>query len=70
VARAFVRVISNPQVMRACVGGGLRSAPLMGQLMRIMANLMRPDTTGAAEIGYRAMEAVAQLLRDGVPEPG
>jgi len=64
VAQAFVRMISHPQVMRACVGGGLRSELLMSQLLRIMANLMRPDTLGAAEIGYRAMEAVAQHLPD------
>ena len=65
VARAFVRLISNPQVMRACVGGGMRSELLMNQLLRIMANLMRPDVLGPAEVGYRAMEAVAHLLVDG-----
>jgi menaquinone-9 beta-reductase len=65
VARAFVRLVSNPQVMRACVGGGLRSELLMNQLLRIMANLMRPDVLGPAEVGFRAMEAVAHLLVDG-----
>jgi len=64
VARAFVRLISHPQVMRACVGVGMRSELLMSQLLRIMANLMRPDDLGPAEVGYRALEAVAHLLPD------
>jgi geranylgeranyl reductase family protein len=62
VARTFVRVISHPEVMRACVGTGLRSEYLMTQLLRIMANLMRPETAGPAEIGYRAMESAARIL--------
>ncbi len=62
VARAFVRLISDPRVMRACVGGGLRSDLLMSQLLRIMANLMRPDVQGPAEVAFRAMEAVARLV--------
>jgi geranylgeranyl reductase family protein len=64
VARVFVRVISHPEIMRACVGTGLRSKLLMSELLRIMANLMRPDTLGPAEIGFRAMEAAAALLGD------
>jgi flavin-dependent dehydrogenase len=64
VARAFVRMISNPQAMRACVGLGMRSEFLMSQLLRIMANLMRPDAAGPAEIGFKAMELVSRLLPD------
>jgi geranylgeranyl reductase family protein len=64
VARAFVRLISNPAAMKVCVGVGMRSELLMNQLLRIMANLMRPDALGAAEVGYRAMEAIARLLPD------
>jgi flavin-dependent dehydrogenase len=64
VARAFVRMISNPQAMRACVGLGMRSEFIMSQLLRIMANLMRPDSAGPAEIGFRAMELVSRLLPD------
>jgi geranylgeranyl reductase family protein len=62
VARAFVRMISNPTVMHACVGVGMRSEFVMSQLLRIMANLMRPDAVGPAEIGFRAMELVSRLL--------
>ncbi len=64
VARAFVHLISHPEAMRLCVGLGMRSELLMNQLLRIMANLMRPDTTGPAELGYRAMELVSRLLPD------
>jgi menaquinone-9 beta-reductase len=64
VARAFVRLISNPQAMRACVGLGMRSEFLMSQLLRIMANLMRPDSAGPAEIGFRGMELISRLLPD------
>jgi flavin-dependent dehydrogenase len=71
VARAFVHLISHPEAMRVCVGLGMRSELLMNQLLRIMANLMRPDATGPAEIGYRAMELVSRMLpdRDGLEEP-
>ncbi len=71
VARAFVHLISHPEAMRVCVGLGMRSELLMNQLLRIMANLMRPDTTGPAELGYRAMELVSRLLpeREGLESP-
>jgi geranylgeranyl reductase family protein len=65
VARAFVRLISNPEAMKVCVGLGMRSEFLMSQLLRIMANLMRPDSPGPAEIGFRAMELISRLLPDG-----
>jgi geranylgeranyl reductase family protein len=65
VARAFVHLISHPEAMRLCVSLGMRSDLLMNQLLRIMANLMRPDAAGPAELGYRAMELVSRLL----PEP-
>jgi len=46
------------------VNVGMRSELFMNQLLRIMANLMRPDAAGPAEIGYRAMELVSRLLPD------
>jgi len=64
VARAFVHLISHPEAMRICVSLGMRSELLMTTLLRIMANLMRPDAAGPAELGYRAMELVARLLPD------
>ncbi len=64
VARAFVHLISHPEAMRVCVQLGMRSDLVMNQLLRIMANLMRPDAAGPAEIGYRAMELVSRFLPD------
>jgi menaquinone-9 beta-reductase len=64
VARAFVRLISEPRVMQACVGVGMRSDWLMSKLLAIMANLMRPDDLGAAELAYRAINAVARRVPD------
>jgi geranylgeranyl reductase family protein len=66
VARAFVRMISNPETMKLCVGIGMRSELLMTQLLRIMANLMRPDAAGPAEIGFRAMELISRLRSGGI----
>jgi len=68
VARAFVRMISNPQTMKACVGFGMHSELVMNQLLRIMANLMRPDAVGPAELAFRAMELISRLRPDVVPE--
>ena len=61
VGRAFVRMISNPETMKLCVGIGMRSEFLMSELLRIMANLMRPDSPGPAEIAFRAMELISRL---------
>ena len=61
VARAFVRVISNPRAMQWCVSLGMRSEWFMSELLRIMANLMRPDRTGPSEVGYALLEAAARF---------
>jgi flavin-dependent dehydrogenase len=68
VARAFVRLISEPKIMQACVGVGMRSDWLMAQLLSIMANLLRPDDLGAAELGYRAISALSKAVPDSVLE--
>src|SRR6202453_557153 len=49
VDRAFIRVISRPELMMLCVGTGMHSESLMSWILRIMANLLRPDETGPAE---------------------
>ncbi len=64
VARAFVHLIAHPEAMRLCVSLGMRSELLMTTLLRIMANLMRPDAAGPAELGFRAMELVSRILPD------
>ena len=61
VARAFIRVISRPELMQLCVGTGIHSEPLMSWILRIMANLLRPDETGPAEAAYRALAVIARM---------
>jgi menaquinone-9 beta-reductase len=64
VARAFVRLISEPRLMALCVSVGMRSEPLMSELLAMMSNLMRPDELGPAEVGYRMMARLGDLLPD------
>ena len=66
VARAFIRVISRPELMQICVGTGMYSETLMTWVLRIMANLVRPDETGPAEAAYRALSALARLAPESV----
>ena len=60
VARAFIRMISRPELMQLCVGTGMYSESLMSWIFRIMANLLRPDETGPAEAAYRALALIAR----------
>lgn len=60
VARAFVRIIGRPEAMRLLVSTGMRSRTLMEWVLRIMANLLRPDELGGAEAAYRAVAAIAR----------
>jgi geranylgeranyl reductase family protein len=64
VARVFVRVIGRPELMKALVTTGMRSRSLMEWVLRIMANLLRPDELGPAEAAYRAAAALARLIPD------
>ena len=65
VARTFVRAIGNPAVMRELVRVGMRSRPLMEWVLRIMANLLRPDELGPAEVAYKMAAALVAVA----PEP-
>jgi flavin-dependent dehydrogenase len=62
VANAFIRMISQPELMKLCVATGMHSQSLMSWLLRIMANLLRPDELGPAEAAYRAFATVARTL--------
>jgi geranylgeranyl reductase family protein len=62
VARAFVRLISEPKILTVCLSVGLRIEPLMRELLTIMANLMRNDRQGPAELGYRALSRLADVI--------
>jgi menaquinone-9 beta-reductase len=58
VARLFVRAIGNPAVMRELTRVGMQSRPLMEWVLRIMANLLRPEELGPAEVAYRTIERI------------
>ena len=62
VARAFVKLIGNPQAMRLLVSTGMHSRTLMEWVLRIMANLLRPDELGPAEAAYKAVAAIARIV--------
>ena len=65
VARVFAKVIGNPPLLNELTRVGMHSRTLMEWVLRIMANLLRPDEVGPAEAVYKV---VAQLARV-VPEP-
>lgn len=65
VARTFVRAIGNPAVMRELVHIGMHSRTLMEWVLRIMANLLRPDELGPAEAVYRVVARLVAVA----PEP-
>jgi menaquinone-9 beta-reductase len=48
--------------MRELTRVGLRSRTLMDWVLRIMANLLRPDETGPAELAYRAAASLARVV--------
>jgi menaquinone-9 beta-reductase len=62
VARAFVRVIGHPELMKVLASTGMRSRSLMEWILRIMANLLRPDEMGPAEAAYKALAALSRLV--------
>jgi geranylgeranyl reductase family protein len=61
VARLFARVIGRPVLMRELTRAGMNSRTLMEWVLRIMANLLRPDEVGPAEAAYKAASAIARL---------
>ncbi len=61
MAREFVRLISRPELMRVCVRTGMHSRSVMEWLLRIMANLVRPDEIGPAEAAYRTLCTIGRL---------
>ena len=61
VARLFARVIGRPALMRELTRAGMHSRTLMEWVLRIMANLLRPDELGPAEAAYKAAAAIVRL---------
>ncbi|MGH8972536.1 MAG: FAD-dependent monooxygenase, partial [Acidimicrobiia bacterium] len=64
VARAFVRAIGNPVVMRELTRVGMHSRTLMEWVLRIMSNMLRPDELGPAEAAYQLVERLVALGPD------
>jgi flavin-dependent dehydrogenase len=64
VARLFARVIGRPALMRELTRVGMRSRTLMEWVLRIMANILRPDELGPAEAAYKAAAAIVRLVPD------
>ena len=60
-----VRAIGNPAVMRELTRVGMHSHTLMEWVLRIMANLLRPDELGPAEAVYRTLATLVRFA----PEP-
>ncbi|MFM8267877.1 MAG: geranylgeranyl reductase family protein [Ilumatobacteraceae bacterium] len=61
VARLFARIIGRPLLMRELTRVGMNSRTLMEWVLRIMANLLRPDEIGPAEAAYRAAARIVRL---------
>jgi geranylgeranyl reductase family protein len=61
VARLFARVIGRPALMRELTRAGMHSRTLMEWVLRIMANLLREDEKGPAELAYKAAAKIVRL---------
>jgi geranylgeranyl reductase family protein len=60
VASSFMGLMGRPELMRRLVSTGMYSKTFMEWLLRIMANLLRPDEIGPAEVVYRTISAIAR----------
>jgi flavin-dependent dehydrogenase len=61
VARLFARIIGRPLLMRELTRVGMHSRTLMEWVLRIMANLLRDDEKGPAELAYKAAAKIVKL---------
>jgi len=64
VARLFARIIGRPALMKELSRVGMHSRSLMEWVLRIMANLLRPDELGPAEAAYKAAAALVRFAPD------
>ena len=67
VARAFAVVIGQPALMQQLTRVGVQSQSLMEWVLRIMANLLRPDELGPAEAAYKAVARLASIVPERIP---
>src|SRR3546814_3158064 len=70
VARAFAHIIGQPVLMQQLTRVGIQSQSLMEWVLRIMANLLRPDEIGPAEAAYKAVAAIAKIVPERIPACG
>lgn len=61
VGRLFARVIGRPTLMRELTRVGMNSRTLMEWMLRIMANSLREDEKGPAELAYKAATKIVKL---------
>ncbi len=66
VARLFAKIIGRPVLMRELTRVGMRSRTLMEWVLAIMANLLRPDELGAAELAYKSAATIARVIPERV----
>ncbi len=64
-ARAFTRVLGEPAIMRRLTALGMRSAPLMRVVLRVLANLVSPGLHRPENIAYGVIERIVSIG----PEP-
>jgi geranylgeranyl reductase family protein len=65
VARLFAQLIGRPALLRELTRVGMHSRSLMEWVLRIMANLLRPDELGPAEAAYKAVAFLARMVPEG-----
>ena len=46
---------------------GVQSQSLMEWVLRIMANLLRPEELGPAELAYKAVARIARIVPERIP---
>jgi geranylgeranyl reductase family protein len=69
VARGFAALIGRPALMKELTRVGMQSRPLMEWMLRIMANLLRPDEIGPAEAAYKMVSALARVVPERANRP-
>jgi menaquinone-9 beta-reductase len=62
VARLVAKIIGRPAIMHELTRVGMHSRTLLEWVLRMNANLLRPDELGPAEAAYKAAAAIARRL--------
>ena len=58
---SYKQLTDMTELGEVLVGTGMHSRTLMEWVLRIMANLLRPDELGPAEAVYRSVAALARV---------